>query len=242
MKPLGKKNYGSIPHLSSSKLGPADRFIHEGQEAILTRKTRDAEDEILVFEKYDGSNVGIAKVNGKIVALTRSGYLASTSPYLQHHYFDKWVSERASIFGEIIDEGDRLVGEWLLQAHGVRYEINHVEPIVFFDYFRGSERVLYSDLLCKVHPAQQKILISTPRVISIGRPVEPKDLLDRLSLKDPVITRIDPAEGMVYRVERKGRVDFLAKWVRSDYEPGKYIIGVEEKDFIYNYDVTKLTL
>ena len=41
-------------------------------------------------------------------------------------------------------------------------------------------------------------------------------------------------EGMVYRVERKGEVDFLAKWVRSDFEAGKYIINKEEKDLVYN--------
>ena len=30
-------------------------------------------------------------------------------------------------------------------------------------------------------------------------------------------------EGVVYRVEREGRVDFLAKFVRSDKEDGKYL-------------------
>lgn len=41
-------------------------------------------------------------------------------------------------------------------------------------------------------------------------------------------------EGMVYRVERKGKVDFLAKWVRQDFEAGKYCIGIDEKDLIWN--------
>ena len=41
-------------------------------------------------------------------------------------------------------------------------------------------------------------------------------------------------EGMVYRVERRGKVDFLAKWVRSDFEAGKYIMNKEEKDLVYN--------
>jgi len=39
---------------------------------------------------------------------------------------------------------------------------------------------------------------------------------------------------MVYRVERKGKVDFLAKWVRQDFEAGKYCIGIDEKDLIWN--------
>lgn len=92
-KPTGKKNYGSIPHLSSSKLGSGDRFMTEGQERILTIKKRDRHDVIRVFEKYDGSNVGIVKHEGKIYPLTRSGYLASTSPYKQHHLFSDWVKK-----------------------------------------------------------------------------------------------------------------------------------------------------
>ena len=29
-------------------------------------------------------------------------------------------------------------------------------------------------------------------------------------------------EGLVYRVEREGKFDFMAKWVRHDYEQLKY--------------------
>ena len=98
MKPLNQKNYGSIPHLSNSKLGTGDYFIHEGQEKILTEKKRDKHDNILVFEKYDGSNVGICRVDNNIYALTRSGYLANTSPYKQHHIFSDWVEKNKLSF------------------------------------------------------------------------------------------------------------------------------------------------
>lgn len=30
-------------------------------------------------------------------------------------------------------------------------------------------------------------------------------------------------EGLIYRVERDGKFDFLAKWVRHDYQPLKYL-------------------
>ncbi len=52
-RPIGRKNYGSIPHLSNSKLGDGDYFIGEGQEQILTLKKRDKHDIIIVSEKYD---------------------------------------------------------------------------------------------------------------------------------------------------------------------------------------------
>lgn len=85
-KPLGQRAYGSIPHLPGSRLGPGDYCINEGQARIATEKARDKHDLIIVQEKLDGSNVAVAKVNGEIIALTRSGYTALSSPYQQHHF------------------------------------------------------------------------------------------------------------------------------------------------------------
>jgi len=119
MKPIGRKNYGSIPHLHNSKLGEGDCFIGEGQDRILTLKARDKHDNILVFEKYDGSNVGVAKFENKIFALTRSGYEASTSLYKQHHYFADWVKKREFLFADMLQNGERITGEWMAQAHGL---------------------------------------------------------------------------------------------------------------------------
>jgi len=56
-KPLGRKSYGSIPHLPGSRLGPGDYHAHEGQARIATEKARDKHDKIYVQEKLDGSNV-----------------------------------------------------------------------------------------------------------------------------------------------------------------------------------------
>ena len=109
MKPLNRKNYGSIPHLSNSKLGEKDYFIGDGQERILTKKTRDKNDLVIVSEKYDGSNVGVGKMNGKIFALTRSGYDANTSPYKQHHLFSNWVADNHNMFG-FLNDGERKPG------------------------------------------------------------------------------------------------------------------------------------
>ena len=86
-KPLGRKSYGSIPHLPGSRIGPGDHKCSEGQAKIATEKKRDKHDLIIVQEKLDGSNVGIAKINDDIIPLTRAGYLANTSPFIQHQYF-----------------------------------------------------------------------------------------------------------------------------------------------------------
>lgn len=131
-KPLGGKSYGSIAHLPGSRMGSGDHSCHSGQEKIALEKASDKHDVIIVQEKLDGSNVGVAKIEGKILALTRAGYLASTSPYEQHHRFAAWVEKNESKFDGLLADGERLVGEWLLQAHGTRYRFNH-DPFIAFD-------------------------------------------------------------------------------------------------------------
>ena len=56
-KPLGRKNYGSIPHLPGSRMGEADHKCSEGQARIATEKARDKHDRVICQEKLDGSNV-----------------------------------------------------------------------------------------------------------------------------------------------------------------------------------------
>jgi hypothetical protein len=234
VKPIGIKNYGSIPHLSNSKIGPVDYFITEGQERILTEKKRDKHDTILAFEKYDGSNVGIAKINNKIFALTRAGYEAKTSPYKQHHLFSEWVYRREKMFTDMLSNGERITGEWLAQTHGLIYKID-VEPIIFFDYFINKKRVLHEELGAKAI----EYGLQLPRQLHEGEPVKVETLLPILNKKTKGIESADLPEGIVYRVERKDEVDFLAKWVRFDFPTGKYCIGVEENDLIWNISLNR---
>jgi hypothetical protein len=144
-KPFGIKNYGSIPHLSGSRLGERDYMANPGHERIATKQVRDRHDRVWVQEKLDGSNVGVGLVNSTLVPMTRAGYLASTSPYRQHWEFSNWVFTNESRFRDVLKEGERLVGEWLMQAHGTRYELQH-EPFVVFDLMRGQTRAIYAEL------------------------------------------------------------------------------------------------
>lgn len=232
MKPLNRKNYGSIPHLLGSKLGATDKYVHKGQHRIMTEKTRDKHDYVIVTEKYDGSNVGITKVNGKILAITRSGYLAETSPYTQHHYFAKWVEMQGNRF-DFIGENERIAGEWMMCAHGIKYDVLK-DPFVAFDYFTANnERMLYSDLISKTANAE----IETPRIIFHGHNAFRLDwALEELNgnkHRQNIIAHENP-EGLVYRVERKGKFDYAAKFVRQDHNCGIYIIDVAEADLTWN--------
>ncbi len=232
MKPLGKKSYGSIPHLLGSKLGEGDHHCHEGQHRIATEKTRDKHDCVIVQVKYDGSNVAVAKLNGQILALTRKGYIAESSTFVQHHYFAKWVAHNADRFSQILGEGDRVCGEWLMQAHGLKYEIPN-EPFMAFDLFSDGERLCYSDFRNTVEQSYFHI----PRLLGIGHgafPVEPMLEMSRDQTLESIRSEESP-EGLIYRVERKGKVDFLAKYVRQDFVPGRYLSEISGEEEVWNF-------
>jgi hypothetical protein len=136
-KPLGGKSYGHIAHLPGSRMGPGDHKCHEGQKHIATEKPRDRHDLVIVQEKLDGSNVAVARLDGMLFPLSRAGYLAGSSPYEQHWRFAEWVYANQDRFMLVLQNGERLCGEWLMQAHGTRYSLKH-EPFVAFDLMTGT--------------------------------------------------------------------------------------------------------
>jgi len=231
MKSLNVKNYGSVPHLSNSRLGSGDHYVNMGMERILTEKKRDKNDRILAFEKYDGSNVGIVKLDNQIIPITRSGYKASSSPYIQHYMFNDWVYKNISLFIDLLDNGERITGEWMAQAHGLKYNIKS-EPILFFDYFNNENKRDKYDLF------KQKCDnygLNTVRLLHDGDPIKSDKLLDKLNEKTDFMESELLPEGIVYRVERNGVMDFMAKWVRSDYIPGVFMMGKGEHELIWNW-------
>ncbi len=219
-KPLGRKAYGSIGHLPSSRIGPGDHHVHAGQEAICCQKVRDKHDRIIVTEKLDGSNVAVAKINGEIVALGRAGYIAKTSPFVQHHYFDTWVHYGTGRWSSLLDEGDAVHGEWLALAHGTIYDLPH-EPFVAFDLTRSGKRVPYDELVERA----ARVGLTTPFLVHDGGSLPLTEALDLLGDRGQHGAQ-EPVEGLVYRVERKGRFDFMAKYVRNDKVDGKYLSDI----------------
>lgn len=236
-KPLGKKAYGSIPHLPNSRMGPADKCCSDGQYRICCEKTRDRHDTIYVSEKLDGSNCAVVKLDGKIIPLTRAGYIAWTSPYEQHHFFADWVQRNQSRFDDLLTEGERVVGEWLAQAHGTVYELFH-EPFVPFDLMIWDKRELYEEFVRRVDDCD----FTVPRLLSIGGSCTVEEALAKLG-KYGHHGATEEVEGAVWRVERfdpkpNGRglhVDFLCKWVRKDKVDGKYLPEVSGNEAIWHW-------
>lgn len=234
-KPLGTKAYGHIPHLQNSRMGPGDHSCAPGQHTICCNRARDRHDEITVTEKLDGSCCAVAKVDGNCLALSRTGYLAVSSPYEQHHLFARWVALEYLRFYRLLQDGERVIGEWLAQAHGTRYALPH-EPFVAFDIMRGQRRLLQDDAI----PRLRDCGFIVPRLLHRGGPLDVADALPLIDTSGH--GAIDPVEGAVWRVERndpnprgKGKhVDFLAKWVRPDKVDGKYLPEITGGEPVWN--------
>ncbi len=239
-KPLGAKSYGHIAHLPGSRMGAGDHKCEAGQARIATSKPRDRHDHVIVQEKLDGSNVAVARLDGVLYPLTRAGYLADTSPYEQHWRFGHWVYANQGRFLAVLRDGERLVGEWLMQAHGTRYELRH-EPFVAFDLMRGAARTPYDELIERIAPGE----FTTPYVGHRGSPLgieAAMKILDECGFHGAC----DAVEGAVWRVERdvlinpgkggerKRVVDFLVKYVRPDKQDGIYLPEISAGEVVWN--------
>lgn len=228
-KPLGRKAYGHIPHLPGSRMGPGDHHCHEGQARIATVKARDKHDTIIVQEKLDGSCVAVAKVDGEIIPIGRSGYRAITSNYFQHILWHDWVMNHYERFDALLEDGERIVGEWLAQAHGTRYVLAGDEPFVAFDIMRGDERlpfIAFNDRL------QDRVQMAA--TVHIGEPISIGHALELIGPHGHY-GALDIVEGAVWRVQRKGVVDFIVKYVRPDKVDGCYLETVTGGNAIWNW-------
>jgi len=227
-KPLGQKAYGSIPHLPGSRMGPGDHHCEVGQSRIAQYKTRDKRDRVYVQEKLDGSCVSVAKVDGEIIPLGRAGYRAISSKYLMHIMFHDWAMERWALFDASLRNGERIVGEWLAQAHGTRYNLDGRSPFAAFDIMTGTSRLPFLDVQHRLFG-----VLDMPMLVSEG-PTTIEEAMEALGTYG-YYGALDPVEGAVWRVERDDRVDFLAKYVRPDKVDGAYLDSVTGGEPIWNW-------
>lgn len=219
-KPLKAKAYGSIGHMPTSRVGPGDWHVHEGQARICCEKPRKG-DRIIVTEKLDGACMSVANIDCTIIALSRAGYRADDALYPHLKAFAPYVDRRIETFARLLAPGERICGEWLAMAHGTIYDAAHPQfaPFIAFDIFRDGKRVLRDEFVERCQGAG----IPTAHLIHDG--AAPLSIADALAALGPFGKHgsTEPVEGAVWRVEREGAVDFLAKYVRADKVDGKYL-------------------
>ncbi len=141
--------------------------------------------------------------------------------------FANWVLLNWERFDNVLKDNERLVGEWLAQAHGTRYELHH-DPWVAFDLMEGHQRMPFDEF-------SQRLALTTfetPSIVNYG-PTTVDEAMRLMGKGNH--GAIDPVEGAVWRVERRGEVDFLAKYVRPDKQDGSYLEIVTGGDPVWNW-------
>jgi hypothetical protein len=135
---------------------------------------------------------------------------------MHHHIFADWVSQHSERFFEVLTVGERLVGEWLALAHGTRYNPAKYcgwEPFVAFDIFTTENK----QLNYKQFEQRINFKFHLPPLVSYGQPCSIKTAQELLPNSGYGGEHV---EGYMWRVERKGAMDFMCKWVNPDFEPG----------------------
>lgn len=217
-KLLNQKCYGSIPHIPGSRLGPGEHTINDGQARICLEEVKHKDQKVYVTEKLDGSNVCVANVEGQIVPMIHAGYRAVTSRWPMHHEFHEWAMRREEMFKIMLEPGERVAGEWLEVAHGTRYLLPH-EPFVAFDIMRvPHERASHEELVDRA----SRYGLVTPAVLSRGDPLSLAGAEGRLG-QFGFHGAQEPCEGAVWRVERAGEFQFMAKYVMPSKVDSKYL-------------------
>lgn len=242
-KVLGRKAYGSIGHLPNSRLGPGDHSVEDGQARICLEKTRDKHDTVIVQEKLDGSCVAVARIDGVLHPIGRAGWPAVSSRYEQHRLFHNWVFDNHQRFMDVLRDGERIVGEWLAQAHSIQYDLTDRDPFVAFDIMHEavrekrdgtlveeSRRIPYVEFRQRLTGTIQL----APLIHCSNKPCSLDFAFDSLGYHGKYGAQ-DQCEGLVYRVERDGAVDFLAKYVRNDHIPGRYLPEISGCEPVWNW-------
>lgn len=229
-KPLGGKAYGSIGHLPQSRLGPGDWSVHAGQARICLEKPRKG-DRVIVSEKLDGACMSVANIDSEIVALSRAGYRAADALYEHLKAFDPYVEAQRATFETLLRPGERICGEWLAMAHGTIYDASRegFAPFIAFDLFRDGKRVLRDEFT-----ERTRNLLTTAATVYDGAGGCSIDEALAFLGEHGFHGSTEPVEGAVWRVEREGRVDFLAKYVRSDKVDGKYLPNISGQPAVWN--------
>lgn len=227
VKPLGRKAYGSIPHLPGSRMGPGDHHCDPGQATIACEKAR-KRDRVIVTEKLDGACVAIANIQGVIEPIGRAGWPATSSDHEHIRMFGLWVIENAPTF-EALPENHRIVGEWLAMAHGTRYEVRD-EPFVGFDVMVEDRRLPFDEAQAIIRAC----FLPTAYVISDGPAIDIATALDRLG-DYGYHGALEQIEGAVWRVETEGKCNFLVKYVRPNKIDGKYFPQYNDGKTVWNW-------
>lgn len=199
----------------------------------LDPSSRKPGEEVIVQEKLDGSCVAVVLGDdGRPRAFGREGRLAAESPNEGRRMFATWLAQNEARFEGVLEPGEVLAGEWLALVHGTRYALPH-EPFVPFDILVGADRQRLPHDALSARLARTNLRL--PGLVHRGGPIPIDEALALLGPRGRSAA-IDPPEGLVYRVERRGRVILVAKFVRPEKIDGAYLPENTGQPALYHYE------
>ena len=92
-----------------------------------------------------------------------------------------------------------------------------------------NERTSYHNFLLRVLP----LGFIVPNLIHIGQSLSIEKALKKIEVSGH--GAVDEVEGVIYRVERNDRVDFLTKFVKQSKVDGKYLPENNNGQTIWNW-------
>lgn len=195
--------YPRIPHLVPGRGTRDDRVLPtKDADALLTRPA-------LVEEKLDGANVVVWLDDGRVECALRSG-VGAQDRGRQLGPLRAWLAERADRLRELLD-GRALYAEWLLVAHGVRYDALPA-------YLVGLD--LWSPASGFAAPGARNELLNQSGLVAPPElhrgSIEGIDPLEKLLGASRAGS--EPMEGVVVRPLDSGEPR-IAKLLRADFSP-----------------------
>jgi hypothetical protein len=224
------KLYAKIPHLPGSRVGSADRTAHVDLVERCVGAGREG-DRVLVSEKLDGSCVAIVRHAHGVAAYGRDGRPCAMSRNDGRVAFAAWVDARAGAarWGDVLAEGERVMCEWLALAHGTTYALPHGPAVVIDGY--GADGARWP--LDEVRRRADAMALPVAHVVHDGAAISIDEVLATLGERGHH-GALEPAEGLVYRVERGATVVGLAKYVRAGKRDGCYLADHTGGEHVWN--------
>jgi len=211
------KAFASIQHLPGSKMiDVEDKLLGAEQVKWLTQRRRVSGDMVIVTEKVDGMNAAVFRRDGLLYPLIKKGYDCRANPLPWINAFADFVEENATRFMSVLEEGERICGEWMVKTHTLSYKVPH-EPFVAFDIIKDTERLSY--LAFRERAATHSFVVAG--LVHMGEAIPPEMALKLLG--DGYHGVIGAPEGVIYRYE-----DVWRKYIYSGKFVSNPLLGNDE--------------
>ncbi|MBE7452533.1 MAG: RNA ligase family protein [Kofleriaceae bacterium] len=229
--------YPRTAHLEGSRLQPGDADLAQVPLAGLRGR------HVVIEEKLDGANAGIAEDGLGGVRLQSRGHVLTGGPRERHFdLFKRWAGAHAALLTRLCAGGLTIYGEWLYAKHTIFYD---ALPHYFLEFdVRDPDGVFWSTERRRAHLAAcgaAAVVRSVP-VLWQGVVEDERELpglVARARYKSPrwrerlaevaaasgvaperAALETDPAdlaEGLYVKVEEDGAVVARLKWIRASF-------------------------